>query len=94
MEHIRGFLDRIVKKAGIGKRSEDEFIFENWKSIAAGTAAEDAEPYKLKNRVLYAFASSSAAMNELTYQKKAIIIRINALLRGERVKDIVFRIKQ
>ncbi len=87
-------MDRFLKNSGIGSRQEENYIFENWKSIAGEDTARMAEPFKMEGRKLYLQVENSVIMNEVVYKKKELKARINRLFRQDKVKDIIVRIKQ
>jgi hypothetical protein len=94
MNHIKQAVDRFLKNSGLGSRQEENYIFENWKSIAGEETARMAEPFKMEGKKLFLQVENSVIMNEVTYKKKALKEKINKLFKQEKVKDIIVRIKQ
>jgi hemerythrin superfamily protein len=94
MKHIKEVVGQFLKSSGIGNRQEENYIFENWKSIAGEETARMAEPFKMEGNKLYLQVENSVMMNELVYKKKTLKAKINKIFRMEKVKDIIVRIKQ
>jgi predicted nucleic acid-binding Zn ribbon protein len=94
MKHIKEAVGLFIKNSGLGQRQEENFIFENWKSIAGEEIAKQAEPFKMDGKKLWINAENSVILSELTYKKKFLKDRINRLFKEEKVRDIIIRIKQ
>jgi hemerythrin superfamily protein len=94
MKHIKEVVARFLKDSGIGNRQEENYIFENWKSIAGEETARMAEPFKMEGKKLYLQVENSVIMNEVVYKKKVLKAKINKIFGIEKVKDIIVRIKQ
>lgn len=94
MKHIKEAVTQFLKNTGIGTRQEENYIFENWKSIAGEETARMASPFKMEGKKLYLQVENSVIMNEITYKKKILKAKINKIFKQEKVKDIIVRIKQ
>jgi hemerythrin superfamily protein len=94
MKHIKEVVAGFLKDSGIGNRQEENYIFENWKSIAGEETARMAEPFKMEGKKLYLQVENSVIMNEVVYKKKILKAKINKIFGIEKVKDIIVRIKQ
>jgi hypothetical protein len=94
MKHIKEAVTDFLKRSGLGARQEEHFIHENWADIAGSDLSKQSEPYKLDGRKLFIYVENSVIMSEIIYKKKALRDKINLLFKADKVKDIIFRIKQ
>ena len=94
MKHIKEAVTGFLKTTGLGNRQEENYIFENWKSIAGEETARMAEPFKMEGKKLYLQVENSVIMNEIIYKKKILKAKINKIFGNEKVKDIIVRMKQ
>lgn len=89
-------LDSILTSAfahlGLASKLREYTVRKVWADCVGATIARRALPKRLIGSTLYCSVSSSPWMTELTYQKAAIIEKLNRLLNCTAVTEIVFRI--
>lgn len=67
-------------------------IMRHWGEIISESAALEAKPILIKNRVLVITVSNSALLHKLTFQKKEICRNIEKFLNSKVIKDVRFKI--
>ena len=94
MNHIKNSVVKFLKKTKIGVKTEESFIMENWTKIVGKNIAKNTVPFKISRKKLFIYVENSVIMNELIYEKTRIKTEVNRIFRQEKVKEIVFRIRQ
>ncbi len=76
---------------GIEAKLREHHVKKAWTDAVGSAIAGKTAPSKLIGTTLYCIVSSAPWMAELTYQKPAIIAKLNELLGVEAVSEIVFK---
>ena len=63
-----------------------------WRVTAGAKLAPHSRPGNVKRGVLEITVRNSAAMQELTFQKKQLLAKIAGLLPEQKIKDLKFRV--
>ena len=63
-------------------------IAENWKQLAGPKWAEESSPVSFKNHCLFVRVPSSCHIQEISFEKEAILARVNNFIGSEKVRDI------
>ncbi|MBI5902175.1 MAG: DUF721 domain-containing protein [Deltaproteobacteria bacterium] len=91
-ERVSAILGSSFASLGISARIREYRIKKAWAGAVGPNISRRAAPIRLMGTVLYCAVSSSPWMTELSYQKPAIVARLNSFLGEATVSDIVFRI--
>lgn len=81
-------LDRIMGRAG---KTDLGVIWSAWERADAEHPIP-ARPAAFKNGVLVAHVDNAALCQELSFMKEGILFRLNAILGGQMVSDIRFKV--
>lgn len=88
---VSDVLTASFKDLSITSKLKEYRIFMAW-GLAVGSAiAARTEPVRLMGGKLYVHVSSQSWLNELLYQKSALMEKLNTAVGEEAVSDIVFR---
>lgn len=91
-ERVSAILGSSFASLGISAKIREYKIKKAWAAAVGPNISRRAAPARLLGTVLYCAVSSSPWMTELSYQKPAIIAKLNNCLGEATVSDIVFRI--
>ena len=94
MEYIKNYVKIFAEKTGIGRKKPEDVIVEKWPDIAGEDFALSTRPFKMTAGKLFVYADNSVVMNELIYKKKELKKKINAMLHGLKIEEIIIRLKQ
>ncbi len=87
---ISTVLSGVLEQIGLSQILEEKKIREHWPGIVGQRIAEIAEVDSLKESRLYLKVVNPVWRMELNFQKDEIARRVNKLLEGESVKEVVF----
>ncbi len=87
---ISTVLSGVLEQLGLSRILEEKKVREHWPGIVGSRIAEIAEVDSLKEGRLYLRVVNPVWRMELNFQKDEIAIRVNKLLEGESVKEVVF----
>jgi len=88
MEHLREALDRALKKTGADGLINKGRAIALWPSIVGDEISQATEATKMDNGILYVKTKSPVWRNELMFQKREIVKKINKHLKQHIVKDL------
>ena len=83
-------LEMALKRSGLDKQIERYRFVSFWKEIVGEEIAKRTKPERLAGPILMVTVSSSVWAQELSFQKKALITRVNRFLGGRKVTDMRF----
>ncbi len=86
-EALKQFLNKSKLKGGVQAMQ----IEEAWEKIMGKTIARYTDKIEIVNQTLFITSSVGPLKNELVYQKKKIIERVNETLGENVIRDIVIR---
>ena len=89
-ESIGHYLKEIVERYGLQKRIDNARIFSEWEKWVDKPICDVAKPVKLEFGKLLIKVSNDAWRNELVYQKRELIERLNEKLGEQIIKEITF----
>ncbi len=84
-------LSSSFKDLSITSKLKEYRIFTAWSLAVGGAISARTEPVRLMGKKLYVHVSSQSWLNELLYQKSALMDKLNTAVGEEAVSDIVFR---
>ena len=88
---LKGVLKDII--SGLGKkRLTEEEIKKAWRSAVGKKASSHSRPTTLKKARLVVNVDRSPWLYELTLEKREILKKLEAKLKGKKIKEIRFRI--
>lgn len=85
-------LKRLTSRMGIDTRLEMEKAVVLWEEVVGAKVARRAKAEAVRGGILFVRVANSTWMQELSLLKEGIIEKLNALMEGGIVKDIVFRV--
>ena len=88
-KRIDGVLAELIAKRGYARELSSESLLEVW-GEAAGRLASHSRPGNLKRGVLEVIVKSSAALQELGFQKKRILKKLTQLAPEQKILDLKF----
>lgn len=89
---IKGILDGILDPYRVGSTPRPTRIGEVWERAVGPVVARNASPAAVRQRLLLVNVNSSVWLQELHFQKAALIARINQEAGEVLVEDIRFKI--
>lgn len=90
--HIGNIIPNALKNCRRQPDSDMGRVWEIWNHAVGEMIAKDAQPSAFKGRLLIVNVSSSAWLQNLQFEKKEIIRKVNAGLGKSQVKDIQFKV--
>ena len=87
-QKISAILPELVKSKGWEARLDLYSIFPKWRKLVGEDIAGCTRPWKIDKNVLWIEVENSAWMQQLQFEKLAILERLNAALRITSIRDI------
>jgi len=87
-------LPAILRDRGWEAQMELHSIFIHWAKIADASVSGHAEPLKIVKGTLWVEVENSAWLQQLQYQKVALLKSINGFLQGQKIHNIRFVLPQ
>ena len=91
MKHIAKSLKESLKKAGLYEGVKSIKILELWSKVVGEKIANKTEASDIKNGTLFVKVSNSTWRQELQFQKKDIIEKLNKEIKEKIVREIKFK---
>ncbi len=89
---IKGILTQVLRECRGGLQQDPDLLGQIWDRAVGAAIARNAQPAAFKQRLLVVHVSSSVWLQELFFQKSALIERVNAVAGREILEDIRFKI--
>ena len=90
MQHIGGALKKLIKTAGLEKGIAQQKALEIWSETVGETVSKNTEPISIEHGILNIKTATPVWRQELQFQKKQIIEKLNKKLNKKIIKDIRF----
>jgi predicted nucleic acid-binding Zn ribbon protein len=90
MERIGKILDSIIHSLGLEKKLEEGKTITLWREAVGPEIAKHTTPIKIRDSKLFVQVSGASWRNELMFLKEKIIQRLNSMVDGEVITDIIF----
>jgi predicted nucleic acid-binding Zn ribbon protein len=90
MQSLKIAIDSMLKKFGIDNAIAQNNALNNWNEIVGDTVARNTQPDRVEHGVIIVKVSSPTWRQELYFQKKEIIQKINNTIGKNVIKDIRF----
>ncbi|UFS72712.1 DUF721 domain-containing protein [Geomonas sp. RF6] len=91
---VSSLIESVFAGTAAGKRLHEGRIWEVWEEAVGKGIAKHATPVAFREGVLTLRVDSAPWMQQLTYLKKDLITKVNALLEEEMVQDIFLKAGQ
>ena len=88
MESLGLAIQKLFKDLGIENKVVETQAITSWNKVVGKRIAEISQAVKIENNILFVKVLHSSWRNELLYQKKAIIDRLNKTIGKRVVEDI------
>ena len=89
---IKGILTQVLRDCRGNFQQDPDLLGQIWDRAVGATIARNAQPAAFKQRLLVVHVSSSVWLQELFFQKSALIEQVNAAAGREILEDIRFKI--
>jgi predicted nucleic acid-binding Zn ribbon protein len=90
-QRIGDVVNQLMARQGYGQIVGSEQIRTAWKDIA-GPLGTHSVPGNLKRGVLEVFVRNSAVMQELTFQKRQLLVELAEVFNQQTIEDLRFRV--
>ena len=91
-EKVGPILERLLSGLNLGIKVKQYQIWDVWNSVVGEHIARQAQPYQIRNMVLWVNVSSSTWMQQLEFIKHTIVERLNSQIGETVIRDIRFQI--
>lgn len=91
-KRIGDVVAQVVSKRGYGRFQSIEDLAEAWRSATGDGLARFSRPGRLRRGMLEITASNSTVVQELTFQKQAILTSLKQQLPDARIRDLRIRV--
>ena len=89
---IDGILSDLMMRRGYARVFSNNDLAKAWSQVVPADLAGQTCPGKLSRGLLQVAVESSAAVQQLAFEKQQMIAGLNRLLSGQKVLDIRFRV--
>ena len=90
MQSLKIAIDGMLKKFGIDNTVAQNSAMNLWSEIVGDRVAKNTEPDKVEHGIITVKVSSPTWRQELYFQKKEIILKINKTIGKNVIRDIRF----
>lgn len=90
MQHISSAIEKLLRKMGLEKGVMQQNALLLWADIVGDSVAENTEAERIDHGVLMVKTSTPVWRQELQFQKKDIVKKLNKKLGKNIIKDIRF----
>jgi predicted nucleic acid-binding Zn ribbon protein len=91
-QRISNILAELMARRGFARVQSTEAYEEAWRHAAGALAAQYSQVGALKRGTLEVVVANSALVQELTFQKAALVQKLASLLPNEKIRDLRFRV--
>src|ERR1044071_4552955 len=89
---IADVLSRLLSRRGYARQQAASACVDAWRTAAGDLAAKHTRPGQIRSGVLEILAGNSTLVQELTFQKQALLEKLKQLLPDESIRDLRFRV--
>lgn len=93
LESLGEIIARLMSASRMGEQLDQARIWEKWDALAGPRLCRHGSPYRFKDRRLYVRVDSPVWMHRFTYEKAAIMRRINREMGYKLVTDLFFHLE-
>jgi predicted nucleic acid-binding Zn ribbon protein len=91
-QSIADVLAQLLARRGYARQSASADCGEAWREAAGPTLAPFTRPGNVRRGALEVMVANSVLLQEITFQKAALLERLQALLPDQGIRDLRFRI--
>lgn len=91
-EAVGDILERLLKSYGLDGKLREWKAMEAWPQVVGEGIARHTKPEKVFRKRLYILVDSSAWMQQLHFLKQDIVVKLNAAVGQEVVKEIHLKV--
>ena len=88
---MEALINEFIREQGLEEGLQRVRIFKTWDLVVGEKAAACTTGKYYKKGILYCTINSSLLRSTMGFQKREIISRMNSMLNGEMISDIVLR---
>jgi predicted nucleic acid-binding Zn ribbon protein len=89
---IADVVAQVITARGYGRAQSLDNYADAWQQAAGAELARDSRPGRLKRGVLEVTATHSTLIQELSFQKQAILAQLKTILPDAKIRDLRFRV--
>jgi predicted nucleic acid-binding Zn ribbon protein len=89
-QKLGDLIGKLMKDSGLEERVRRGRVFSEWERWVGSNVAKNAKPEKLEKEILWVKVSNEAWRQELYYQKRHLIEKLNTLADSKIIKDVKF----
>ncbi|MBH15943.1 MAG: hypothetical protein CME30_01510 [Gemmatimonadetes bacterium] len=94
-EKIGNFLESVLEKSGLASQISRNGVLDKWSLVVGNKVAEVTEAKAVQGSTLFVEVRSSIWLNELSFMKKTLLVKINqGLTEKARIDRIIFRLTE
>ena len=94
-EKIGNFLESVLEKSGLASQISRNGVLDKWSLVVGNKVAEVTEAKAVQGSTLFVEVRSSIWLNELSFIKKTLLVKINqGLTEKARIDRIIFRLTE
>jgi predicted nucleic acid-binding Zn ribbon protein len=90
--HIADVLSALMARRGYGRVQSADACAKAWRQAAGERIAECTRATAVRRGVLEVLVTNSTLVQEMTFEKRALIERLTALAPDENIRDLRFRV--
>jgi predicted nucleic acid-binding Zn ribbon protein len=91
-QHVGNVMSSLLSKRGYGRVLATSALDDAWRAAVGETLAADTRAGNIKRGVLEVIVRDCAVLQELTFQKKQILTKLQALAVDQKLKDVRFKV--
>lgn len=89
---IGNILAELMARRGLGRVQSTAALERAWREAAGELLARYSRPGPIRRNTLEVVVANSAVLQEMTFQKAALLSRLTALLPDRGIRDLRFRL--
>ncbi len=93
-QHIAGILTQLMARRGYARQQSGAALEDAWRSAAGDLLAQYTRVGQVRRGALEVIAANSTLVQEMSFQKPALLDALRRLLPDEAIKDLRFRVGQ
>lgn len=94
MEKVKDILERIRERSPLGQRLKEGQIWLCWREVVGLQLARNAWPKEIKDKALIVEVKDSAWMQQVSFLKAQIILKLNQRLGEECIEEIHLKLER
>ena len=91
-QHVGNVMSNLLSKRGYARVLATSALDDAWRAAVGETLAADTRAGHIKRGIVEVTVRDSAVLQELTFQKKPILTKLQALAPDQKIKDLRFKV--